>query len=256
MDPFHLASSRLQVKHLLKVRPHRRKLCLCRALVLLDERAVELELRLGTGWADGDPGAVGELVLEQVRRGQVGDALGEIEYFVGLMNEIKIGIGLLPAQGIHNGGNLLLARDALELVRGLGVVVVAVLAVELLQAVAERLALLLVAGGHLRDEQGGADGVFVLRIGADEAAVALLVAEEEFVLWVLLVRCDLIADIFEARQRLDDLAALGACDGRAELARHDRLEDRRRRRQLRLVGFEQEVRELKGSIDTCHTHSF
>ena len=48
------------------------------------------------------------------------------------MNKIKIGIGLLPAQGIHDGGDLLLARDALELVRGLGVVVVAVLVVELL----------------------------------------------------------------------------------------------------------------------------
>jgi len=73
---------------------------------------------------------------------------------------------------------------------------------------------------------------------------------------VLLVLRDLVADILEARQRLDDLAALGARNGRAELARHDCLEDRRRRRQLRFVGFEQEVRELKGSIDTCHTHSF
>ncbi len=125
------------------------------------------------------------------------------------MNEIKIGIGLLPAQGIHNGGDFLLARDALELVRGLGVVVVTVLAVKRIEAVAERLALFLVAGGHLGDEQGGADGVFVLRIGADEAAVALLVAEEEVVLRVLLVLCDLIADVLEARQRLDDLAALG-----------------------------------------------
>ena len=113
------------------------------------------------------------------------------------MNEIKIGIGLLSAQGIHDGGDLLLARDALELVRGLGVVVVAVLAVELLQAVAERLALLLVAGGHLSDEQGGADGVLVLLVGDDEAAVALLVSEEELVLRVLLVRRDLITDALE-----------------------------------------------------------
>lgn len=164
------------------------------------------------------------------------------------MNEIKIGIGLLPAQGIHNGGDFLLARDALELVRGLGVIVVAILAVELLQAVAECLPLCLIAGGHLGDEQGGADGVFVLRVGADEAAVALLVAEEELVLRVLLVRRDLVADVLEARQRLDDLAALGACDGRAELTRHDRLEDRRRRRQLRLVGFEQEVREQSANL--------
>ena len=54
---------------------------------------------------------------------------------------------------------------------------------------------------------------------------------------------DLVADVLEARQRLDDLAAPGARDGRAELARHDRLHDRCRRRQLRLVRLEQEVRE-------------
>lgn len=190
-------SSRLQAKHLLKILPYRRELCLCCALILLDQRAVELELWLGAEGTDGNPGAIGKLVLEQVRRRQVGDALGEIEYFVGLMNEIKIGIGLLPAQGIHDGGDLLLARDALELVRGLGVIVVAVFAVELLQAVAERLALCLIAGGHLRDEQGGADGVFVLRVGADEAAVALLVSEEEVVRRVLLVRRDLTTDALE-----------------------------------------------------------
>ena len=136
-------------------------------------------------------------VLKQVRRRQVGDTLGEIEYLVGLMNEIKIGIGLLSAQGIHNGGDLLLARDALELVQGLGVIVVAVFAVELLQAVAECLPLCLIAGSHLRDEQGGADGVFVLRVGADEAAVALLVSEEEVVRRVLLVRRNLITDALE-----------------------------------------------------------
>ena len=201
---------RLQIKHLLKILLYRCELCLGCALVLLDKRAVELELRLGAGWADGDPGAVGELVLEQVRRGQVGDALSEIEYLVGLINEIKIGIGLLSAQGIHDGGDLLLARDALELVRGLGVIVVAVFAVELLQAVAERLALCLIAGGHLRDEQGGADGVFVMRVGADKAAVALLIAEEEVVIRVLLVLGDLVTDVLEPRQRLDNLAALGA----------------------------------------------
>ena len=54
---------------------------------------------------------------------------------------------------------------------------------------------------------------------------------------------DLVADVLEARQRLDDLAAPGARNGRAELARHDRLHDRRRRRQFRLVRLEQEVRE-------------
>ena len=56
-----------------------------------------------------------------------------------------------------------------------------------LQSVAERLALLLAAGGHLRDEQRRADGILVLRISADEAAVALLVAKEEIVLRVLLI---------------------------------------------------------------------
>ena len=65
---------------------------------------------------------------------------------------------------------------------------------------------------------------------------------------VLLVRCDLITDVLEARQRLDDLAALGACDGCAELPRHDRLEDRRRRRQLRFVRLEQEVREQSADL--------
>ena len=82
--PTELKDSRLQVKHLLKVRPHRCELCPCRSLILLDERAVELELRLGTGWADGDPGAVLESILEQVRRRQVGDALGVIKNFGGI----------------------------------------------------------------------------------------------------------------------------------------------------------------------------
>lgn len=66
-------------------------------------------------------------------------------------------------------------------------VVVAVLRVELMQSVAKRLALLLAAGGHLRDEQRRADGILVLRISADEAAVALFVAKEEIVLRVLLI---------------------------------------------------------------------
>ena len=100
---------------MLKIFPDNGKLLFCRRLVLLDKRAVHLELRLGAGRADGDPGAVLHLVLEQVRR--------------------------------------LETCDALELVRGLRVVVVAVLRVELVQAVAERLALLLAAGGHLGDEQ-------------------------------------------------------------------------------------------------------
>ena len=82
--PTELKDSRLQVKHLLKVRPHRCELCPCRSLILLDERAVELELWLGAGGADGNPGAVGELVLEQVRRRQVGDALGVIKNFGGI----------------------------------------------------------------------------------------------------------------------------------------------------------------------------
>ncbi len=224
---------------MLKILPDNGKLLFCRRLVFLDKRAVHLELRLSAGRADGNPGVVLNAVLEQVRPRQVCDALGEIEYLCGLGNEG----GLLLAQGIHDGLNLLLARDALELVRGLRVVVVAVLCVELVQAVAERLALLLAAGGHLGDEQGRANGILVLRVGADEAAVALLIAEEEVMIRILLILSDLVADVLEARQRLDDLAAPGARNGRAEFARHDRLHDRRRRRQLRLVRLEQEVRE-------------
>ncbi len=134
---------------MLKILPDNGKLLFCRRLVLLDKRAVHLELRLSAGRADGDPGAVLHLVLEQVRRLETCDALGEIEYFGGLRNEG----GLLLAQCRHDGLDLLFARDALELVRDLRVVVVAVLRVKLVQSVAERLALLLAAGGHLGDEQ-------------------------------------------------------------------------------------------------------
>jgi len=74
---------RLQIKHLLKRTPHRREFCLCRALILLDQRTVEFELRLGAGGADGNPGAVFEAVLEQVRCRQVCDALGVVEDFGG-----------------------------------------------------------------------------------------------------------------------------------------------------------------------------
>lgn len=148
----------LESKHLFESLPYRGELRLGGRLVLLDKRAVHLELRLGAGRADGDPGAVLKAVLEQVRPRQVCDALGEIEYLCGLGNEG----GLLLAQCRHDGLDLLLARDALELVRGLGVIVVAVLAVKRIEAVAERLSFRLIAGGHLCNEQGRADGIFVL----------------------------------------------------------------------------------------------
>lgn len=53
----------LEIKHLLEPIPYRGELRLGGRLVLLDKRAVHLELRLSAGRADGDPGAVGILVL-------------------------------------------------------------------------------------------------------------------------------------------------------------------------------------------------
>lgn len=82
MDLIRLANSAqsptsLEIKHLLELLPYRGELRLGGRLVLLDKRAVHLELRFSAGRADGDPGAVLKAVLEQVRPRQVCDALAK-----------------------------------------------------------------------------------------------------------------------------------------------------------------------------------
>ena len=64
MDLIRLANSAqsptsLESKYLLEPLPYRGELRLGGRLVLLDKRAVHLELRLSAGRADGDLGAVG-----------------------------------------------------------------------------------------------------------------------------------------------------------------------------------------------------
>ena len=97
-----------------------------------DEAAVDFELWLGTGRADGEPGAVGEAVFEEVCWRQTVEAGCIIEAFA-----VREESSTAVAQSGHDGADFLLAGDALQFVRLLCIVIVAVFLVKRGEAVAE-----------------------------------------------------------------------------------------------------------------------
>ena len=90
--------------------------------------------------------------------------------------------------------------------------VIAIGLVEVLHLLAEGKTFGLIVSGCFAESHNGNNGVLVSCVGSFQAAVALLVTEEELMAVILLEELDLLADVFETGQSLDQGYVVSLCD--------------------------------------------
>ncbi|MNM62076.1 hypothetical protein D3C81_733900 [compost metagenome] len=98
--------------------------------------------------------------------------------------------------------------------------------VQLFQYVDQRLALAFIISSRFTDQRGSHDGILVSRIVTRQISVAFLITEQisKFAGGFKLIH--LLADIFEAGQRVKHRSSVMAGNGGAEFTGYDRLDDR------------------------------
>ena len=97
--------------------------------------------------------------------------------------------------------------------------------IELLQRICECEALFAVPCRHFCNQHSGKDSVLVANLLAGSTADALLVAEEIGIALLFKLR-DAAADILKARQRLEDMDAVGFADDASEVSGHNGFDHR------------------------------
>ena len=104
-----------------------------------------------------------------------------------------------------------------------------------MQRVHQSLALIFIPGGHLANEHSGHHRVLIPGVGTHQVAVALLIADNKFLVPGLLVSIDLVADILKPGEGLLNLQAKTATDISAQITGHNGLDQRRFFVQLRFL---------------------
>ena len=187
-------------------------------------RAVELDVRLRARGAHGQR-PLREEELEHVRAGhvqrlhraggKVAALPGEVVLHRQDRKAAKLG-QVRVAQRLHARGDLLGKVDALDVAADGLLHAVALLALDLLQAVEQVLALRLPVERHLRHERAGQHRILVAGEVARQVSIALLVAEEE----ALALRRQVLGhvpDELKAREHLLNLDAVAAGHALAQL---------------------------------------
>ena len=180
-------------------------------LVSAFNSCVIFDLRLGSGRTHANPGLVFQLEIEHVglRQSQLGGLSGSnvganagtvifhSKHFEGAYALRGVG-----AEALHQSVDLCFSFHSLE---GLGdqvLFVIAIGLVEVLHLLAEGKTFGLIVSGCFAESHNGNNGVLVSCVGSFQAAVALLVTEEELMAVILLEELDLLADVFETGQSL------------------------------------------------------
>ena len=128
----------------------------------------------------------------------------------------------IPAESVHHRLDFRGSLDALHRERYLGLLVIAILLIDVQHLIPECQPLLLVERRGLTEHHDRDRCILVAGVRPGKAAVGLLQAEHIVVAVILLKQLDLLADILEAGQRLHIMQPVFCRHGARQIGGHDR----------------------------------
>ena len=209
----------------LKCRPERRKLFLCRRLVIGAHAIIEFALRLCAGRTHRDPTAIVEHKSQHIggREALCLCFLGCVILHAFQLCSRDLG-RVLAAESRRKRGNLFLPVGAAEEEVRLGVKIKSKARVKLAQHIDKGLSVFLVVRRSLAKHKRRLDSILIADKITYKAAVAFLIPENIVCIVHGKMTRYALADEFEARQRLFDLYTVGLANAVAEVGGHYRVD--------------------------------